>query len=1174
MGYFFQMSCCRDGITGLPNRKIVSYLCGIALALCFAMQAAGAERFVYEQRDPSQARKKYLSKLIDDKRKVDLAIGNTKTLIDQSRNKPYLPELYLRLAELYVEKSRLAYFIRKGQNVAEPQEGTVAKRTGDTTDTAAASPSGLDQLESNTLKNQAIEIYQRILDNYPDFPDCDKVRFFMAHEYRELGQIDAMIKQYRAIIQQYKKSPYAAEAYLLLGDHLIHKQDLDTAIRHYQAVGNYPDSPANAIARYKLAWCHINKADFKQAIRLFEEAVTAGGKSGNQDVDTYRRVDIRFESLIDMAYCYTEAYKDRSPADALAYFKKYAWSRQVYTAVLEKLAYRYYLKKRWGHAAEIYRRLCLFQEDPDKLLTYTGHIFECAQALGHYANAPEDVFYMVKALGKERYSVHVPQSEKKKHADSYELYARNMITRLHATAREKKSKEAFAKASEAYRHYLDFFKESPVHNEMVANYAEALFSSGAYVESGRQYEFLAGEAMGPTHAKEEKLYGAVISYYTALKNRDQLGFYETAVARHGLQTTGNQYVNDFPNAKHVAEVKFNVAWITYDAGDFDASITAFNDYLRLYPKGKTAAAAVHLVMDAYHQKEDYEGLIRYGRELLSAGRIGDAALRREVAAIVKATESKVVSSLTIAALDDWEKGKADLIDYAGGDNGAAMSEQALLALILSAREKNDFETFFTSGRKLIRQYPRSSQVEQTLNTMIGAAAKMGQFRMLADFLEDFAARFPKHANTADFMYQAAHIRRTLGDYERSSFDFKKFLAAGGTDGGLRGEAVIMIVANARETGDLQGAARIVNAYRKSLTLESRILADARMADLMLVKSGHGAASAFERRAARAYKPQMGIENPELRDAMAAMMYHAIAPKYQQYMRLQLGNTLDNTIVAAKNRLLNELETAYQAVMQYKSPEWALRSCYDAHVVNAAFARFLENAPVPELTPEETAQYRTLVSQKAGGFAEKARQYLASFEKLSSKWEICARTTADLPIRGATAPPAAARGPFTGRSANVAVDSAYMQDPVLGALHLRLMEKPDDPGILTELAGAYLDKGDFLQSRLMIQKACDAADAEGSGAQSLRYNLLGLCYLYASNDSGASDAFREALEIDTGNTAAALNLAALLTYYGHADGARSLYDTVPSTVLSRQETAVVHPRAREFYDEYKRSIVSQ
>ena len=92
--------------------------------------------YTYQQEDKKAQQKKYIQQLEGDKQKAELAISNTKILIDRSRSKPYLPELYLRLAELYIEKSRIVYFLRRGLRDGEL--------------------SSLDKFETNMLKNKAI----------------------------------------------------------------------------------------------------------------------------------------------------------------------------------------------------------------------------------------------------------------------------------------------------------------------------------------------------------------------------------------------------------------------------------------------------------------------------------------------------------------------------------------------------------------------------------------------------------------------------------------------------------------------------------------------------------------------------------------------------------------------------------------------------------------------------------------------------------------------------------------------------------------------------------------------------------------------------------------------------------------------------------------------------------
>ena len=245
--------------------------------------------YAYDRVDQKSERAKYLAKLAVDNRKLGLAIKSTKTLIDQSKGRPYLAELHLRLAELYIEKSRIVYFLRK-------------KQVSDDLD-------ALKQLESKQLKLRAIEVYQFILDDFPEFKYRDKALFFMAHEYRELGMLDDMIKNYRVIIKQHKDSRYVPECYLLIGDYFNNLGDLSLAKRHYTAVLDYPQSPAVTIARYKLAWCHINEKGFKDAIKLFELCVLSE-PTDDLDIDTYKRVDIKLEALIDIAYCFPESYKD------------------------------------------------------------------------------------------------------------------------------------------------------------------------------------------------------------------------------------------------------------------------------------------------------------------------------------------------------------------------------------------------------------------------------------------------------------------------------------------------------------------------------------------------------------------------------------------------------------------------------------------------------------------------------------------------------------------------------------------------------------------------------------------------------------------------------------------------------------------------------------------------
>jgi tetratricopeptide (TPR) repeat protein len=936
------------------------------------------------------------------------------------------------------------------------------------------------------------------------------------------------------------------------------------ALKHYRAVLKHTGSPAVPVARYKLAWCHINKTQFKEAIKLLEACVTTPSTK-DLDIDTYKKkVDIKLEALVDMAYCYCEAYKDKKPREAIAYFRKYAWSRTVYTMVLEKLAYRYLIKKRWTHAAAIYRQLCTLQHDAEKLLEYARNIFECVQAVGTFESAQEDMGHIIKALRKQKYSVHIPDAEKEKNHRDYELYARHIVTHLHATASERKSVVDFKRAADSYRLYLAFFHNSPVLDDMEENYAEALFSAKAYIEAGKQYEKLANRTAPRNTDKKEKLYGAVISYYKALQVKEALNHYQIAFARGGLKTTGKLYVEDFPESERVPEILFNVAWITYDEGKHDDAIEAFDSFLDVYPRGKEAKVAVHLTLDAFHMKEDYEGLINYGQRIIQNASI-DEELRREVAQIVHAAESKVVSSLTVTALDDWDRGREGLIDYAQEHQSSGLGEQALQALIVSGKERGDLETIFSAGSKLILEYPSSSQLEHTLDVMINASLKTAQFRILASYLEEFVMRFPGHENTTELLYQAGHIRENLGQYDLANKDYHRILDRLKKGGSMQEKVVFAMADNAERLGDINSAIMVLSKRRAQLSRVGKIKADARIADLYFQIQNFDKAQKYRKRAYEAYRPKYAKKDATLNRIMAQMVCNSLDRVSEKYSQMRLTDRIDNKIVTAKSKLLAKLEKGYNEVIQYQSPKWALAACYSCYDINRDFARFLQESPVPDLPPEQRTQYLKIIGEKAQGYVKKADQYLQTCVTQAHKWEICDPQLAgyfmNLPdVTGASRTAAH----FTGTSSANQIGAECLTDGALKPLHYALVADPMDVTTLVQLATAYAERGDFRHAILIGHKALDELKDETKPMMATIHNILGLSYLYVQEDTLAKDAFRKALDIDPESVGAKVNLAGLYQYYGHFDKAGSIYETLPDNSAVEQASARVHPRAMEYY----------
>jgi tetratricopeptide (TPR) repeat protein len=160
----------------------------LPVALALVLSQAPNTRLENPLVTRARERTDLIEKLRRDIFKVDRSIGETDKLIAKSRNAPYLPDLQFRLAELYVEKSRYVYSLQ-AETRPEGQKG------------AMVSP------ETKLLKQKAMQIYNRILKEFPDFKDADKVTFYLAHEQRELGQFDDMIKTLSDLVRKYPSSP-------------------------------------------------------------------------------------------------------------------------------------------------------------------------------------------------------------------------------------------------------------------------------------------------------------------------------------------------------------------------------------------------------------------------------------------------------------------------------------------------------------------------------------------------------------------------------------------------------------------------------------------------------------------------------------------------------------------------------------------------------------------------------------------------------------------------------------------------------------------------------------------------------------------------------------------------------------------------------------------------------
>ena len=82
---------------------------------------------------------------------------------------------------------------------------------------------------------------------------------------------DAARKYFKRLIKDYPKSRFIPYAFLSFGEYFFEQKELEDALKFYDKVMQFPESPVYGYAKYKEGWVYYNLGDFKQALATFVE---------------------------------------------------------------------------------------------------------------------------------------------------------------------------------------------------------------------------------------------------------------------------------------------------------------------------------------------------------------------------------------------------------------------------------------------------------------------------------------------------------------------------------------------------------------------------------------------------------------------------------------------------------------------------------------------------------------------------------------------------------------------------------------------------------------------------------------------------------------------------------------------------------------------------------------
>jgi tetratricopeptide (TPR) repeat protein len=711
---------------------------------------------------------------------LDKAMQSYQRYLEETPRSEMTPEAMRRLADLKIEKEFGVRGDGKLMEMAAPEPaaatevtreggsaatGIVATHESDVdferraTQTDAVSAPRDEQVVPATASGaaapagplEAIELYDQLLAEYPDFEHNDQVLYQKARAYDELGRTEEAMATMERLVSAYPHSVHVDEVQFRRAEYFFTRRKFREAESAYAAIiGMGASSSYYELALYKLGWTLYKQEFYDEAqhrfIALLDYKVSIGYDFDQQHdeneerrvADTFRVISLGFSNL-------------GGPEVVREYFAANG-SRGYEDRIYANLGEFYFAKLRYDDAAKTYKAFVALNPFHRSSPRFGMRVIEI------YAKA--DFPKLVLESKKDFASRYGVQAEYWRHFDIKESpkvlgylksNLRDLANHHHALYQNAdlgNDKPAnFAEATHWYREYLLSFPtdaETPPINYQLA---DLLLENQDYGEAAREYERTAYAY--PTHPRAAAAGYAAI--YAHRQNLKQTPAEVQRPVRENTIASSLRFADTFPEHEQAATVLGAAADDLYGLQDYRPAIAAAQKLIERYP---AAALPVRRSAWAVVAHSSFE-LAEYPQ-----------------------AEHGYVQVLALTATDD--QGRQALVD----NLAASIYKQGEQASV-----QQDYRAAADHFLR-IKQVAPTSTIRAAAEYDAGAALiRLQDWTAAASVLEAFRSAYPDHELNHEATKQIAFVYRENGQAGRAAGEYER-VAAESSDPNLRGEALL------------------------------------------------------------------------------------------------------------------------------------------------------------------------------------------------------------------------------------------------------------------------------------------------------------------------------------------------------------------------------------------------
>ncbi|HRO66637.1 MAG TPA: tetratricopeptide repeat protein, partial [Pseudobdellovibrionaceae bacterium] len=705
---------------------------------------------------------------------LDQQIDELFKLSQKFRNSPNRGEMWLRLAELYVEKATILDGIAQDEYDKQLklfQAGKIKKKPV------------LSQKDARAYNRRAIQLYEWFERDFPRDEKIDQAYFFLGFNHFEIGNVKKGVDYYERLTRHFPRSPFIKEAYFALGEYYFENEKWSQAYREYSVLLKDKRHRLHTFAMYKGAWCLYRLGKYREALTYLETIIKSGRQETGESLAgrrTVNRSKLEAEASRDLVLFYASV---GSAEGAEGYFRNMVGGDVG--PYLEKLAYYYSDKGNRDSAEVVFKKLIEANPNHPKAFEYQ---YQIVQNYFYAKNSPkfrEELYRWVKDYGPQSAWANANRGNAELIGNSMKLREttlRNWVLQQHQTAQNSRAPYSQGLANEGYQLYMREFPESASLGEMHFYYGELLYDMNKYDEAAAQYQWVVEHA--PTSKFADKAAtNLILAVEKGIPNEKELAKrvgdsvdpIPLDPKAERFIKAGTWYTNRFPKSEKVPEIRFRIGRLYYQFNQFDPASAEFKDIIQKYPKTKYAEYSANLLLDIYNLKKDYVGLEKTGAELLAVPSIASSKAGADIRGVLEKASFKKAQDLE--GTKNYAESAVQFEAFAAQNPASSLAGMAAFnAGVNYERAGRNDKAQAAYQKVLASKDPEAEKLKPRTRRLLAKLAQDSyQLDEAATLYRQNALEAPKDPLAPNMMFNAALLYQALGRNGEAVKSYEDFI---------------------------------------------------------------------------------------------------------------------------------------------------------------------------------------------------------------------------------------------------------------------------------------------------------------------------------------------------------------------------------------------------------------